>query len=64
MAWGRWLITMCWWYWWYQGTHNSMIRAIWSPKVCLMERRANVRHIFDRRFGLYERAVTYEGQGR
>ncbi len=44
-----------------QGPRNSMIRAIWSPKLCVAERRSNIRHIYDRRFGLYERAVTYEG---
>ena len=39
-----------------------MIRAIWSPKVCLLERRVNVHKLHDtRRFGMYERAVTYEG---
>ena len=45
-----------------KGTNNSMIRAIWSPKVCLLERRVNVNKLQDqRRFGMYERAVTYEG---
>jgi hypothetical protein len=45
-----------------KGTNNSMIRAIWSPKVCLLERRVNVHKLHDtRRFGMYERAVTYEG---
>jgi hypothetical protein len=44
-----------------QGTHNSMVRAIWSPKVCLLERRVNNHQLQDIRFGLYERAVTYEG---
>jgi len=44
-----------------QGTSNTMVRAIWSPKVCLLERRQNVNQLADARFGLYERAVTYEG---
>ena len=45
-----------------KGTNNSMIRAIWSPKVCLLERRVNVHKLQDtRRYGMYERAVTYEG---
>ena len=42
------------------GTKNSMIRAIWSPKVCLLERRINIRNLQDRKYGMYERAVTYE----
>jgi len=44
-----------------QGPRNSVIRAIWSPKLCIAERRLNLRNIWDRRYGLYERAVTYEG---
>ncbi|KAJ8607179.1 hypothetical protein CTAYLR_007334, partial [Chrysophaeum taylorii] len=44
-----------------KGMYNAMIRAIWSPKVCLLERRQNARQLHDRRYGLYERAVTYEG---
>lgn len=37
------------------------VRAIWSPKVCLLERRVNKHQLQDQRFGLYERACTYEG---
>jgi hypothetical protein len=44
-----------------KGTQNSLVRAIWSPKVCLLERRVNLKQLQDVRFGLYERAVTYEG---
>jgi hypothetical protein len=44
-----------------QGVANSMIRAIWSPKVCLLERRLSKHQLQDQRFGLYERACTYEG---
>lgn len=39
----------------------ATIRAVWSPKVCLMERRVNLRRLYGRRYSLYERAVTYEG---
>ena len=46
-----------------QGPRNAVIRTIWSPKVCLVERRTNRHAIHDRRFGLYERTVTYEGPG-
>ena len=44
-----------------KGTKNAVVRAIWSPKVCLLERRANRKHLHDSRYGFYERAVTYEG---
>eukprot|EP00752_Nemacystus_decipiens_P017513 g15697.t2 len=44
-----------------KGTRNAMVRAIWSPKMCLLERRVNCRQLHDRRFGIYERAVTYDG---
>ena len=45
-----------------KGTRNSMIRAIWSPKVCLLERRINVNNLQDnRRLTMYDRACTYEG---
>lgn len=39
----------------------AMVRAIWSPKMCLLERRVNSRQLHDRRYGIYERAVTYDG---
>ena len=44
-----------------KGVANAMIRAIWSPKVCLLERRTNNYNLQDKRYGMYERAVTYEG---
>lgn len=44
-----------------KGVRNAMIRSIWSPKVCLLERRVNIRKLNDLRFDMYERAVTYEG---
>jgi hypothetical protein len=42
-------------------TRNEVIRAIWSPKVCLLERAENVHQLHDHRYGLYERCVIYEG---
>lgn len=39
----------------------AMVRAIWSPKMCLLERRVNSRQLHDRRYGIHERAVTYDG---
>ena len=31
-----------------KGTKNAMIRAVWSPKVCLLERRVNNRQLHDK----------------
>ena len=42
-------------------TRNEVIRAIWSPKVILLERSLNIHQLHDHRYGLYERCVTYEG---
>jgi hypothetical protein len=44
-----------------KGTKNETIRAIWSPKICLLERAENIYQLHDHRYGLYERCVTYEG---
>ena len=45
------------------GTHNELIQAIWTPNLCLMERRRTKPSLHDTRFGLYERTVTFEGPG-
>jgi hypothetical protein len=42
-------------------THNEVIRAIWSPKLCLLERAENKHALHDNRYGLFERTVVYEG---
>ena len=44
-----------------KSTRNEIVRAIWSPKVCLLERSENIHQLHDRRYGLYERCVIYEG---
>lgn len=44
-----------------KGTKNEMIRAVWSPKICLLEKAINIHHLHDHRYGLYERCVTLEG---
>ncbi|RYG65071.1 hypothetical protein EON64_12705, partial [archaeon] len=44
-----------------KSTHNELIRAIWSPKLCLLERAENIHQLHDQRYGLYERCVVYEG---
>jgi hypothetical protein len=43
------------------GIRNETIRAIWSPKICILERAENIHEIHDDRYGLYERCVTFEG---
>ena len=40
---------------------NNMTRAMWSPKVCLLERRMNRLALSGCRYDMYERAVTFEG---
>lgn len=44
-----------------KGKSNAIIRAIWSPKLCLLEQRVNLKPINDGRYDIYERSVTYEG---
>lgn len=43
------------------GVNNSQIQAICAPKMCVLERRKTKQSLHDARFGLYERAVTFEG---
>ncbi len=43
------------------GQHNSQIRAIWTPKLCILERRRTKQNLHDQRFALYERAITFDG---
>eukprot|EP00760_Papus_ankaliazontas_P003918 PhM_4_TR11664/c0_g1_i1/m.64158 len=47
-----------------KGHNNSVIQAIWSPRVCLVQRRMNVNPIKDKLLterDPYSCAVTYEG---
>ena len=41
--------------------HNSQIRAMWTPKLCLQERRRTKQELHDTRFALFERAITFDG---
>lgn len=43
------------------GRHNSLIRAIWTPKLCILERRRTKQDLHDTRFALYERCITFDG---
>lgn len=44
-----------------KGDQNNMIRVLWSPKVCLLERRVNKKKLSETKYDVYERAVTFEG---
>mmetsp|Transcript_4841 Transcript_4841/g.8793 ORF Transcript_4841/g.8793 Transcript_4841/m.8793 type:complete len:542 (-) Transcript_4841:376-2001(-) len=44
-----------------KGLNNSLIQAVWSPRVCIVQRKTNRYSISDRSYSAYERAVTYEG---
>eukprot|EP00590_Aulacoseira_subarctica_P008390 CAMPEP_0172414782 /NCGR_PEP_ID=MMETSP1064-20121228/1402_1 /TAXON_ID=202472 /ORGANISM="Aulacoseira subarctica , Strain CCAP 1002/5" /LENGTH=638 /DNA_ID=CAMNT_0013151603 /DNA_START=225 /DNA_END=2144 /DNA_ORIENTATION=- len=44
-----------------KGSKNSMMCAIWTPQMFLLERRVNKHKLHDDRFGLFERAVTFDG---
>jgi hypothetical protein len=45
-----------------KGTKNSMIQVVWMQKFIFFEVRENKKNLFDTRFDLYERAVTFEGE--
>ena len=38
-----------------------MIRSIWSPNICLFEKKQSLKKINDKRIDIYERSYTYEG---
>jgi hypothetical protein len=44
-----------------KGLNNSLIQAVWSPRVCIVQRKTNRYAINDKSYSAYERAVTYEG---
>ncbi|CAG9330810.1 unnamed protein product [Blepharisma stoltei] len=45
-----------------KGIKNSQIQMVWSPSICLFEMRENTKDLYDLRYDLYERAVTFEGE--
>jgi len=45
-----------------KGPNNDMFRVIWTPNKCLVEKKVNLKPLFDPRYDIYERAVTYEGE--
>eukprot|EP01062_Namystynia_karyoxenos_P040794 TRINITY_DN296_c0_g2_i1.p1 TRINITY_DN296_c0_g2~~TRINITY_DN296_c0_g2_i1.p1 ORF type:complete len:539 (+),score=217.95 TRINITY_DN296_c0_g2_i1:115-1731(+) len=47
-----------------KGARNSVIQAVWSPRVCIVQRKTNVRSLYDKaetQRDPYSCAVTYEG---
>eukprot|EP00003_Mantamonas_plastica_P004730 TRINITY_DN1376_c0_g1_i2.p1 TRINITY_DN1376_c0_g1~~TRINITY_DN1376_c0_g1_i2.p1 ORF type:complete len:598 (-),score=183.53 TRINITY_DN1376_c0_g1_i2:311-2104(-) len=38
-----------------------MLRAAWSPLLCIVERRVNNKRLDDKRTTLYDKAVTFDG---
>lgn len=47
-----------------KGYHNSVIKAVWSPRVCMVQRRTNKFSVFDKKRAEndpFSAAVTYEG---
>ena len=45
-----------------KGDYNITYRLNWSPKLCLFEKCTNIKKINDKKFDIYERAVTYDGE--
>ncbi|OMJ80350.1 hypothetical protein SteCoe_15939 [Stentor coeruleus] len=45
-----------------KGEKNTLIQMIWTPQVCLFELRENLKDLYDVRYDIYERAVTFEGE--
>ena len=43
------------------GRYNSQIRAMWTPTLCLQERRRTKQDLHDTRFALSERSITFDG---
>ncbi|KAJ9472577.1 hypothetical protein DIPPA_06903 [Diplonema papillatum] len=47
-----------------KGRNNSVIQAVWSPRVCIVQRKTNVKPLYSRAEAgknPYSCAVTYEG---
>lgn len=42
--------------------HLEILRIVWSPKICVFERKENLKDLYDQKYDMYERVVTYEGE--
>lgn len=38
-----------------------MLRAIWSPGICLITKKVNKFNIYDQKIYIYERCFTFDG---
>lgn len=45
-----------------RGDYNFTVRLTWSPKICIFEKKTCLKKLYDNRYNLYERAVTYDGE--
>lgn len=45
-----------------KGNKNSIIQTVWSPSILMCEMRENLKDLYELRYDMYERAVTYEGE--
>ena len=45
-----------------KGDSNFVIRLNWSQKMCMFEKKVNIKRIIDNKFNIYERAVTFDGE--
>ncbi|CDW88079.1 UNKNOWN [Stylonychia lemnae] len=41
---------------------QKVLRIVWSPKICVFERKENLKDLYDQKYDMYERVVTYEGE--
>ena len=43
-----------------KGNHNSVYKIVWSKNFCLFEKRQNKRYVWDAKYDINERCLTYE----
>ncbi|KRW99216.1 hypothetical protein PPERSA_07459 [Pseudocohnilembus persalinus] len=43
------------------GENQTVIQAIWSPQLCIFQKRLNYKNLYDQRWDPYERLVTFDG---
>ena len=45
-----------------RGRQEAVLQVTWTPTVCTFEHRQNNKDLYDQRYDLYERAVTFESE--
>jgi hypothetical protein len=43
-----------------KGDFNSVYKIVWSKNFCLFEKRKNKRYVWDTKYDVNERVLTYE----